>query len=129
MRPHRPHTPFSPPGTPNAIAWHAPAGRPSPSWSDNYNLDVSLCAKCSGGYVCSLCANHTIEWRKAREAGGNLVDFMRTTEPLTPTSWYQPEDCTICPGIPAWASNPLRHRPPSLTDQQAAAGSAGTHRM
>ncbi|MEU9391473.1 tyrosine-type recombinase/integrase [Streptomyces sp. NPDC048324] len=57
--------------------------------------------------ACSLCANHTIEWRKAREAGGNLVDFMRMAEPLTPTSWYQPEDCTICPGIPAWASNPL----------------------
>ncbi|MCP9209440.1 tyrosine-type recombinase/integrase [Streptomyces sp. NEAU-Y11] len=57
--------------------------------------------------ACSLCANHIIEWRKARAAGGTLADFMRTAEPLMPVAWYQPEDCTICPDIPAWASSPL----------------------
>jgi integrase len=55
----------------------------------------------------SLCANHEIEWRKQRKTGGNLLDFMRTAEPLKPVAWYQPEDCTICPDIPAWASSPV----------------------
>lgn len=55
----------------------------------------------------SLCANHEIEWRKQRRNGGLLADFMRTAEPLKPVAHYQPEDCTICPGIPAWGSSPL----------------------
>ncbi|MET7605139.1 tyrosine-type recombinase/integrase [Streptomyces avermitilis] len=55
----------------------------------------------------SLCANHEIEWRKQRKNGGLLGDFMRTAEPLKPVAHYQPEDCTICPDIPAWASSPL----------------------
>lgn len=55
----------------------------------------------------SFCCNHEVEWRKQREAGGLLGDFMRTAEPLKPVSWYQPEDCTICPDIPAWGQSPL----------------------
>ncbi|WP_329449281.1 site-specific integrase (plasmid) [Streptomyces sp. NBC_01426] len=55
----------------------------------------------------SLCHVHDAGWRTAREAGGNLADFMRTAEPMKPVSWYHPEDCTICPGIPASGSSPL----------------------
>lgn len=55
----------------------------------------------------SLCNVHEVGWRTAREAGGNLADFMLTAEPLKPVSWYQPEDCTICPGIPASRALPL----------------------
>ncbi|WP_434597153.1 tyrosine-type recombinase/integrase [Streptomyces sp. A5-4] len=55
----------------------------------------------------SLCAVHEIEWRGQRKAGVLLGDFMRSAEPLKPVSHYQPEDCTICPDIPAWASSPL----------------------
>ncbi|MFE4612127.1 tyrosine-type recombinase/integrase [Streptomyces niveus] len=55
----------------------------------------------------SLCCNHEVEWRQQREAGVVLGDFMRIAEPLKPVSWYQPEDCTICPGIPASGTSPL----------------------
>lgn len=55
----------------------------------------------------SLCNVHDAGWSTARAAGGNLADFMRTAEPMKPVSWYHPEDCTICPGIPASGSSPL----------------------
>ncbi|MFE3943249.1 tyrosine-type recombinase/integrase [Streptomyces sp. NPDC059118] len=55
----------------------------------------------------SFCSIHEIEWAKQKAAGGLLGDFMRTAEPLKPVSWYQPEDCTICPGIPASGASPL----------------------
>ncbi|MGW2998156.1 tyrosine-type recombinase/integrase [Streptomyces sp. NPDC001155] len=55
----------------------------------------------------SFCSVHDAEWRTQRSAGGLLADFMHTAKPLKPASWYQPADCTICPGIPAWGSSPL----------------------
>ncbi|MFB8039441.1 hypothetical protein ACFC5Z_42480 [Streptomyces sp. NPDC056004] len=49
------------------------------------------------------CNVHEAQWRTHRDAGGNVIDFLRTAEPLPTHAWADAPACLICPDVPAWS--------------------------
>lgn len=73
-----------------------PGDHPAYGW----HCSVPACerAKKAGHDFCHI---HAEQWRRCKEVGDGVTEFLRDAQPLQPVAWYDPPPCRICPDVPA----------------------------